>query len=239
MRSVPKIRIAETFIALTLLVLLAGVTLVSTGCDDGGEADMYAQISAGGGRSGSSPASRSNSNADTSSQQTTPAPGGGLAGGETSGLPTLPGETGEGEGGGEGEEVDGDLTLVQGIEIIELEVKAPYPDFTGADRYNIKVTLVTEDPIEPQVFSVWAIGEDGEVVAKQERDLRLPRKKAGTIHFDDWWCKSIPVALEFHTTDTEATSADGEADTGNVTERPGGRSKGGGNDADVGGTALN
>lgn len=212
MRSVQMLENMKAGVLLLATLMLAGLTVVMAGCDDSSDADMYAQISGGG-----SPAATSTPSGSTATRP--------------SSSPALidPGAADEVVP----EEAE-DPTLVTSVVIEKLLVKAPYPEFTGEDRYDVKVTLMTTEPVEAQVFRIVAIGADGQVVGEQDRHLKLPQKKARTLNFDEIYCLSIPVAIEFHTTDLEATAANG--DGSNVSER--GSSRGGGG-ATSGGVGLN
>lgn len=221
MRSVQMLVNTKAGVLVLAVLMLVGLAVLTAGCDDSSDSDMYAQISqqapAGGSMSTPSAAADGAAGAQPGAAGI-PEAGAAMPAGE------LPATGAAGEEGAPATEAEEDPTLIQGVVVENLAVKAPYPEFTGEDRYDVKVTLMTTDPVEAQVFRIVAIGADGAVVGEQERHLKLPTKKARTLNFDDFYCMSIPVAIEFHTSDVGSAAATGEG--GNISGR--GTAEGGG-----------
>lgn len=196
-------------IAIVTAMLLA---MATTGCvDDGPD---YAAISAGG-NNGSNRAGNGGSSANTGGANTQ-SPGAAGAG--------IPGTPQPADAEGEGEETEENTTLVDHLEITEVEVDAPYPDFEGEGRYDVTVHCVTDVYEEAQVYRVVAIDKEGNVVGEQERQLVLPMTKVRSFTFSSWFCEAKPVEIEFHYTEKQAVKAGDETFEA---DGSGGRSTGG------------
>lgn len=198
MQATPWTAGATVLGALAVAVLLGGLALTATGCNDSGESDMYQQMMAGG--------------RDGSAQ---PQPDGD----QPDGLPGVAEAPPD-------EEVPVELQLVEDLIIEEVAVKAPYPEFDGEGRYDVKVFVMTEVYAEPQVYRIVALDEEGNEVGSQEKHLKLPQKKARSINFNGFYCTHMPFTVEFYLTGKQAVAASG--DSGGGTAGGGASGSGGG-----------
>jgi hypothetical protein len=189
-------------IALTMLALLCagGLMGLLAGCNDTAEEEMYQQMTAGGDRDGSSATPRTSR--------------------DDLALPGTEAATAEGDTEAPQEPVLV-VTLEDETEAGEkmLTVEAPYPEFDGEGRYDIKVAIMVEEYSDPQVYRIVALNADGEAVGEQQRHLQLPMKKPRSLDLNNFYCTSMPVAIEFYSTDKEAIAA-GETEA-EASGRPG------------------
>lgn len=215
---------------------LLSLALVS-GCPDE-SADMARQLSQGAPRK---------SGSGGSAQQAPPgkAEAPGLAGrdgqpaaaGEPGqdGRPGLPGKAGEpAPGAEEAAEAAGPKT-----EYKLLNVKAPYPRFTGAGYYDFDVEVTALESIPVSVWNIKVLDEAGEVVGSDQQVLVLVLNRAKSFSFRKFYCSSLPVAVELELTDkkAEAVPAEGSDKGGKEQPKPG-IGKGGGQPGGSGGGAA-
>jgi hypothetical protein len=173
---------------LVVALLLGGLTLTATGCNDGGESEMYQQMMAGGNTTSTRP--------QPDSRPDTPV-------GVAEALPD--------------EDVPVELVLVEDLVIERVDVRAPYPEFDGEGRYEVTVFVMTEVYAEPQVYRIVALDEEGNEVGSQEKHLKLPQKKARSINFNGFYCTHMPFTVEFYLTGKQAVAAsDGGGGTAGV-----------------------
>jgi hypothetical protein len=102
----------------------------------------------------------------------------------------------------------------EGLETPQLVVEPPYSECVEAGRYDITVAIVVEENIPAQVYRIVAIGADGDEVGSQERHLQLPMKKPRTFDLNNFYCTSIPVAIEFYVLEKDPAVAEGMDDAG-------------------------
>jgi hypothetical protein len=125
-----------------------------------------------------------------------------------------------------------------GLEIPQLVVEPPYYECVEAGRYDITVAVVVEENIPAQVYRIVAIGADGEEVGSQERHLQLPMKKPRTFDLNNFYCTSIPVAIEFYELEKDPAVAEGMDDAGAGGGRGGAGSGGSGAPPQRGGAGM-
>jgi hypothetical protein len=160
-----------------------------TGCNDSGEQEMMQQMLAGDNDGG---------------QAAKPA--------DSKPAGEIPAMATAGESGEQAEET-AEPVLVENVIIESVEVKAPYPEFDGEGRYDVKVTLLLKEYEEAQVYRIVAVDEEGTEVGSQDKHLKLPLKKARTFDFNEFYCTHMPSTIAFYRTDKEAVAA-GESEGG-------------------------
>jgi len=182
----------RTAVAAVLLSALAfcGIALFATGCKDNSEQEMMQQMMARGNQPGGEPAKAS----DRSMAGSNPA----MAGSEGSEQTSDEGEAAPEE-------------PIDNVIIESVEVKAPYPEFDGEGRYDVRVSVLLKEFEDAQVYRIAAMDADGNEVGSQEKHLKLPLKKARTFDFNEFYCTHMPTTLAFYRTDKEAIAA-GEAE---------------------------
>jgi len=197
------------FTALTVLLLLTGSTMLVTSCDDGGESEMMQQMIAGGNRQ--SRPDRSSSESNDSAEAT-----------DAEATDETAEEVPEEEGPKPSEN----------IVIEDIQIDRPYPEFTGEGRYDIKVFVMLKEHEEAQVYRIAAMDEDGNEVGSQERQLKLPLRKARSFNFNEFYCTKIPVTLAFFYTDKEAATAEASGEGDGISRGSGGRAGSSGDGSD-------
>jgi hypothetical protein len=196
MRCLSKLSSAGALTAMLVALVLCGLSGTVTGCNDDAESEMMQQMmSAGGGSSSSSSAP----------DRTTKQPSTEMA------VAGAAGEQEPQDDGGE-EEVEAPQPI-ENITIEEVEIDAPYPEFTGEGRYDVKVYCMLKEFEEAQVYRIAALDEEGNEVGSQEKHLKLPLKKARSFNFNEFYCTSMPVTVAFFRTDKEAVAADATEDS--------------------------
>jgi hypothetical protein len=162
-------------------LLIGGLATGLAGCNDKGEQEMMQQM--------------------LSSNNGTPAkPADRAAAAETPGMAT----------GTEAEEQAEETEapeLVENVIIEDVEVKAPYPEFDGEGRYDVKVTCLLKQYEDAQVYQIVALDDEGNEVGSQDKHLKLPIKKARTFDFNEFYCTHMPTTIAFYRTDKEAVAA--------------------------------
>lgn len=182
------------------VLVVCGLALTVAGCNDTAESDAYQQLMAGG-------ANRGGTSAGESGQA--------LSGGK----PAIPGaeateeQTEDGEAAESSEPIDN-------VVIEEVQIEAPYPEFDGEGRYDVKVTVVLKEFEDAQVYRIAALDEEGNEVGSQEKHLKLPLRKARSFDFNEFYCTHMPVTVAFFRTDKTAVAAgESEGEGGEVVGR--------------------
>ena len=85
---------------------------------------------------------------------------------------------------------------------------------------------------EAQVYRIAAMDEDGNEVGSQERQLKLPLRKARSFNFNEFYCTKIPVTLAFFYTDKEAATAEASGEGDGISRGSGGRAGSSGDGSD-------
>jgi len=180
-------RLNGTSVAAILLaaLVICGLSGGIAGCNDKGEQEMMQQMLSSGNNSGTQTAAP----ADRAAAGETPALGAAQNAGEQTAEDTAQPE------------------LVENVTVEVVEVKAPYPEFDGEGRYDVRVTCLLKDYEEAQVYRIVALDAEGNEVGSQDKHLKLPLKKARTFDFNEFYCTHMPVSIAFYRTDKEAVAA--------------------------------
>lgn len=168
-----------------LLMLMGGLAGLLASCNESSESDMYQQMMA----SGTSSAQQQSSTA---------------ADKPPAGLPTEAPAT-----SADDEATEVVLVPVENLIIENVDVKAPYPEYDGEGRYDVKVHVMTEEYAEPQVYRIVALDEEGNEVGSQEKHLKLPQKKARSFNFNGFYCTHMPTTVAFYVTNKQAVASTG------------------------------
>jgi hypothetical protein len=189
--------------AIQLRILLTSAmamawTLLLSGCPGDESADMARQISGGGGRQ---------------------APGGSSGGGTPAKTPgaeteTLPAGGGEKvEPAKESEEAVEETTTMIEVEILNKEIKAPYPEYDKEGFYDVMVeVLAPKDPESglsygTRVWKIIMLDKAGVEVASMEKQIKVPDHKPGTLRFNAVYALGMPDTIQFHLSDKTAASS--------------------------------
>jgi hypothetical protein len=193
-----------------------GALLALAGCPQDDTADMARQI-AQGGRKGST--SLGNGGAGSTSGGAPRAPRGTSAG-DQPGLPGKPGEPGKaGEAGASGVpgspagEAAAEAETGPKFEAKLLNVKAPYPRFTGAGYYNFDLEITALESIPVSVWKIEILDAKGEIVGKDKQMLVLLENRPKTFNFKSFRCSAMPASVRLVLTQDKAevvTQTDGK-----------------------------
>lgn len=191
-------------------LVIGGLSLLTVGCNDHSEQDMMQQMIASGNNSGN---------------QTSKPPAKGVAGEK----PAIPGAENPAQSGDETEAAPEEP--IDNVIVESVEVKAPYPEFDGEGRYDVRVSVLLKEFEDAQVYRIAALDAEGNEVGSQEKHLKLPLKKARSFDFNEFYCTHMPTTVAFYRTDLTAVAA-GEGENGGTKTVGRGSSGGSGTDDD-------
>lgn len=202
-------RLALIFAVAALALVLA----LTAGCPKDDNAAMAQQMRSG------------RQSASTTKKPYTPPPGmDATANAAESGAAEKPGETPAGtteQPGGETTEA-GEYTGPK-VDITDLTVKAPYPEYTGQGRYDLSFNVELEESTPAGVWQLRALNDAGDVVGTLEQFLTLSYGWKKPLDFKALYCSEIPTKVEMRLTDKQPVKEEGEQTGGGA-----GRGAGGG-----------
>lgn len=100
------------------------------------------------------------------------------------------------------------------VVVTDFAVKIPYPEFTGAGRYDIDVSVEVAEPTNSGVWKILVFDAEGNEVGTQMQFLMIPFGRPKPLSFNAFYCSEVPASVEFRLTDKSPATAGEEEDDG-------------------------
>lgn len=191
-------------------VLLAGLAAMSTGCKDE-SADITQQIQArGSNRTGNTPGNFTDDRAAKAPESGAEAAKPGRP--ELPGKPGLPAkpdagtEAAAGEAPADAEAEDAEKGPE--VEVAMKNLKAPYPRFDKAGYYDFDLEVTAKESIEPKVWEIVAVDEEGNTLGSQKQMMVLILNRPKTFAFRSFYCSRMPSDVKLVFTGKDAIKAE-------------------------------